>query len=110
MLTGPASAISLLALIYMLYIFSVLSRKLGSVTKMKPWYRAFYWASGLIGLAIVVSWLLLTSRVTPDLLPMTLRDETPYLVVFDVALAVAVTLSVVVAWRYWGWLFKEHGR
>jgi hypothetical protein len=64
----------------------------------------------LIGLAIVMSWWLLTSRMAPALLPMTLRDETILLVVFDGALAVAVTLSVVVAWRYWGWLFKEHGR
>ena len=41
MLTGPSSVISLIAELYMLYIFAILSRKLGNVTKMKPYYRGF---------------------------------------------------------------------
>ncbi len=110
MLTGPSLAFSLIGVIYLVYIFSVLSRKLGSVTKMRPFYRGFYVAIGLIGLALVSSWLLLTARITPDLLPVAWRDETLYLVVFNATLAVAVTLSLVLAWRYWGWLFKERGR
>jgi hypothetical protein len=110
MLTGPSLALSLFGVIYMLYIFSVLSRKLGGVTKMRPYYRGFYVAMGLIGLAVVASWLLLTVRVTPDLLPAAWHDETLYLVIFAVALVIAVTLSLGVAWRYWGWLFKERGR
>jgi len=110
MLTGPSLALSLFGVVYMLYIFSVLSRKLGGVTKMRPYYRGFYVAMGLIGLAAVSSWLLLTVRVTPDLLPATWHDETPYAVIFAVALVIAVTLSLGVAWRYWGWLFKERGQ
>ncbi len=110
MLTGPSFVISLCGVIYMLYIFSVLSRKLGGVTKMRPFYRGFYVAMGLIGLAVVASWLLFTVRVTPDLFPATLRDETLYLVIFVAALSIAVTLGLGVAWRYWGWLFKERGR
>ena len=109
MLTGPSFAFSLCGVIYMLYIFSVLSRKLGGVTKMRPFYRGFYVAMGLIGFAVVASWLLFTVRVTPDLLPATLRDETLYLVIFVAALSIAVTLGLGVAWRYWGWLFKERG-
>lgn len=109
MLTGPSLAFSLIGVIYLLYIFSVLSRKLGSVTKMRPFYRGFYVAIGLIGLGMVSSWLFLTVRITPDLLPAAWRDETLYLAIFNVALAVAVTLSMGVAWRYWGWLFKERG-
>jgi len=110
MLTGPSLAFSLVGVIYLLYILSVLSRKLGGVTKMRPIYRGFYVAMGLIGLGVVSSWLLFTARVTPELLPAAWRDETLYLVIFNVALAVAVTLSLGVAWRYWGWLFKERGR
>jgi hypothetical protein len=110
MLTGPSVAFSLIGVIYLLYIFSVLSRKLGSVTKMRPFYRGFYLAIGLIGLALVSSWLLLTVRITPDLLPVAWRDETLYLIIFNAALAIAATLSLVLAWRYWGWLFKERGR
>jgi hypothetical protein len=110
MLTGPSLAFSLIGVIYLLYILSVLSRKLGSVTKMRAFYRGFYLAIGLIGLAVVASWLLLTVRITPDLLPVAWRDETLYLVIFNTTMAVAVTLSLVLAWRYWGWLFKERGR
>ena len=87
MLTGPSLALSLGSVIYMLYIFSVLSCKLGSVTKMRPFYRGYYAAIGLIGLALVSSWLLLTIRITPDLLPLAWRDETLYLIIFNAALA-----------------------
>lgn len=110
MLTGPSFALSLCGVIYMLYIFSVLSRKLGGVTKMRPFYRGFYAAIGLLGLAVVLSWLLLTARVTPDVLPAGWRDEQLYLALFMGALLIAVTLSLAVAWRYWGWLFKERDR
>ncbi len=110
MFTGPSLALSLIGVIYMLYIFSVLSRKLGGVTKMPPLYRGFYVAIGLMGLALLTSWLMLTVRVTPDLLPAAWREENLYRVIFVVALAVAVTLGLGVAWRYWGWLFKERDR
>ncbi|MBI5567155.1 MAG: hypothetical protein HY870_19815 [Chloroflexi bacterium] len=110
MLTGPSLALSLSGVIYMLYIFSVLSRKLGSVTKMRPLYRGFYVAIGLIGLAVMSSWLLLTVRFTPDLLPATWHGETLFLAIFAAPMVTAVTLSLGVAWRYWGWLFKERGR
>jgi hypothetical protein len=109
MLTGPSSAISLLAVIYLLYIFSVLSRKLGQVTKMKPYYHGFYWAVGLTGLALAASWLRLIAQLSPQLLPQVLLDDRVYLFSYDLPLAAAATLSLGVAWRYWSWLFKEHG-
>jgi hypothetical protein len=110
MLTGPSSAFSLLSVIYLLYIFSVLSRKLGRVTKMKPYYRGFYWAMGLIGLALAADWLRLTAQMSPQLLPRVLLDDRIYLFIYDLPLAAAVTLSLGVAWHYWSWLFKEHGQ
>jgi hypothetical protein len=110
MFTGPSSEISLLSIIYLLYIFSVLSRKLGHVMKMKPYYRGFYGAMGLIGLALVASWLRLTAQLSPQLLPVVLLDDRVYLFIYDLPLAAAVTLSLGVAWRYWSWLFKERGR
>ena len=110
MLTGPSSAISLLSVIYLLYIFSVLSRKLGNVTKMKPYYRGFYWAMGLIGLALAASWPRLIAQLSPRLLPVVLLDDRIYLFIYDLPLAAAATLSLSVAWRYWSWLFKERGQ
>lgn len=107
MFTGPSSAISLLSVIYVLYIFSILSRKLGQVTKMKPYYRGFYGAMGLIGLALAASWPRLLAQLAPRLLPVALLDDRVYLFIYDLPLAAAATISLGVAWRYWSWLFKE---
>jgi len=107
MLTSPSSIISLVAELYMLYIFAVLSRKLGAVTKMKPYYRGYYAAMGLILVAIVAHSLRLTSQVSPNLLPELLANRAFYFWAYDLPLALAATLGVILALRYWGWLFRE---
>jgi hypothetical protein len=107
MLTSPSSVVSLLAVIYMLYIFSVLSRKLGGVTKMKPYYRGYYWAIGLMAVAVVAHSLNITSRISPDLLPEWLSSDLFFLMTYYLPMALAATVSLIVTWRYWGWLFRE---
>ncbi len=110
LLTGPSSVISLFAEIYMLYLFSVLSRKLGSVTKMKPHYRGFHWAIGLIVVAIFAHSLRLTAVVTPDFVPEVFRHDEFYLLTYFLPMLLAATLSLIMAVRYWGWLFRERDR
>lgn len=110
MLTGPSSAVSLIAEIYLLYIFAMLSRKLGNVTKMRSYYRGLYAAIALIVVAIVAHSLRLTALASPDLLPSALKADSFYLFAYYLPMAVAATISLIVAWRYWGWLFRERGR
>ena len=47
-LTIPAALVASIAIVYLLYIFAILSRKLGAVTKMKPYYRWLYVALALV--------------------------------------------------------------
>lgn len=110
MLTGPSSVLSLLGEMYMLYILSVLSRKLGAVTKMKSYYRGFYGAMVLILVAVGAHSLRLTTLYSPDTLPAIFYDEGFYIAAYEVPMVVAATLSLAVALRYWGWLFRERER
>lgn len=108
-LTGFFSVFGLLAEIYLLYIYVILSRKLGNVTKMKPYYRGFYAAIGLITVAVLAHLLRLISSLAPQSLPPTLNTDDFYLFTYYGPLALAATISLMIAWRYWGWLFKERG-
>jgi uncharacterized membrane protein len=93
----PLSVIGLGAVMYMLYIFANLSRRLGQVTKMRPYYRAFYVAIGFLTIPalarILFGNLALATGATQNM--------------FDIPFLIAMALSVVVAWRYWSWLLKE---
>lgn len=109
-ITGPFSIISLLAEIYLLYIYVILSRKLGNVTKMKPYYRGFYLAMALIGVAAAAHLIRLVSALAPAGVPAPFNADAFYLFTYYLPLALAGTLSLIVAWRYWGWLFKERDR
>lgn len=88
----------LCAVIFLLYIFATLSRRLGAVTKMKPYYRGFYIAMILIGGAILAA---MTGNGDGA------SDASIYLLVYYVPLALAGVISLVVALRYWGWLLRE---
>ena len=55
-LTIPAALVASLAIVYMLYIFAILSRKLGAVTKMKPYYRWLYVALALVFVCVVAAY------------------------------------------------------
>lgn len=107
-LTAPASIVSLVAEIYLLYIFVVLSRKLGTVTKMKPYYRWLYGAMVLVSLALIVDSIRLTSFAAPAAVPAFMQSDWFYLLTFELPLALAAIIAIVVVLRYWGWLFREH--
>jgi hypothetical protein len=95
----PIGVVGLIAVIYMLYILANLSQRLGAVLKMPPYYRSFYVAMGFLSVS-VLSRVALSSLalVSPPLLT---------ILTYDAPFIIAMLISVVVAWRYWGWLFKE---
>ena len=109
-LTIPATLVAYIAIVYLLYIFATLSRKLGAVTKMKPYYRWLYVALVLVFVALACEWIILTVRAVPDTAPALILSEWFYLAGHTVPLAVAAVLALVVVLRYWGWLFREHDR
>jgi hypothetical protein len=87
-----------LAICVALVVVGLLSSRLGAVTKMPPYYRWFFVAAGLV-LVSVVTRLMLIKQL----------DDT-LLLIYNLLLAAGVTLGVVVAWRYWAWLFGEDDR
>ncbi len=109
-LTIPAILLSTAAIIYLLYIFAILSRKLGAVTKMKPFYRWLYIAMELIAISFVTRWLMLTPYTLPGTAPSMVSGEWFEMLGSTIPLMVAAGLALTVVLRYWGWLFREHDR
>lgn len=98
LLNIPLSVSGLVAVTGMLYILAALSRRLGAVTKMKPYYRGFYVA--MVGVIIAIVSTLLRQ---PD----DQSDLSIYILVYYLPLILSGAISLVVAYRYWGWLFRE---
>lgn len=109
-IAAPPSVLGLCAAFYMLFIFVNLSRRLGNVTKMKPYYRGLYLSMALIFVAIVAHLLRATALLNPIALPEILVSDSFYFVTYYVSMALGVTISMVIVLRYWGWLFSERDR
>ncbi len=86
---GPA------AITVTLVVIGLLSQRLGAVTRMPPHYRWCYVAAGLVGLSMLGH--LVSVGYEDDLLAL----------LTNLFFALGVTLGLVVAWRYWSWLFGE---
>jgi hypothetical protein len=109
-LTIPAALVASSAIIYMLYIFATLSRRLGAVTKMKPYYRWLYVALVLFLVSLACEWIVLTLRTAPQAAPDLLLSTWFYLLGHTLPLLAAAVLSLIIVLRYWGWLFRERDR
>ena len=109
-LTIPAILLSTAAIVYLVYIFVMLSRKLGAVTKMKPFYRWLYIAMALIAISFVSRWLMLTPYFLPETAPGMVSSEWFEMLGSTLPLIAAAGLALAVVLRYWGWLFREQVR
>ena len=78
-----------------LIVIGLLSQRLGAVTKMPPYYRLFFVAAGLLGGSTVIR--LLSVGGPNEALSL----------LYALTFALGVTMGLVVAWRYWSWLFSE---
>ena len=90
-----------LAFAVALVVIGALSKRLGAQTRARPYYLGFYAAAALMLLSIGAQLLALLSIVPHpdgDLLWVLLGDGLP---------ALAVTIGVILAWRYWSWLLAE---
>ncbi len=101
----------LAGVLYAVLILMVLSKKLGEVARMRPYYRLFYLATALIALAIASRVFraleALTSLLGPEAPPWLHQSQLFYTLTYYIPLALGVTISLAVIWQYWGWLVKE---
>jgi hypothetical protein len=109
-LTIPAVILSAIAIMYLLYIFATLSRKLGAVTKMRPLYRWLYVAMALVAMSFISRWMVLTPFTLPEAVPALMLSDWFDMLGSTVPLMVAAVLALTIVLRYWGWLFREHDR
>jgi len=106
-LTAPLGSIGLLAVIYTFYILANLSRRYGQVIRLPPYYRGFYIGMGCLTISFVSHLIRDSVIIAPKEAPFPLDEDWFYLFTYYLPLAVAVTLAIGVAWRYWSWILKE---
>jgi hypothetical protein len=96
------------ALIYALIILAQFGRKLGAVTKMRPFYRGYYLAVGCVGLALVAHFIRASVFwAPPHTIPPLLNEPLFYLALYHLPLAIGMSLGLGITWHYWKWLLKE---
>ena len=95
-----------LSIIVLLYVLAKLSERFGSVIKMPPIYRYYYWAAALVVMGLITQ--LLTAVVDPPVLLNNLSKPWLLLFLYDVPVSIGLTMSLVITWRYWRWLVNEN--
>ncbi len=95
-----------LSIFMMLMVLALLSRRLGSVTRSAPYYVGLYIAALLMAVSLLFKILSKGGNITF----LTQADQDVLmLVIYAVLPAAALTIAVIMAWRYWSWLLAERG-
>lgn len=106
-LTTPLGPVSLVAILYATIIYISLSRKLGTVTKMRPYYRGFLISLAFISLALMTYVMRNSAFLAQETYSEWLLKPSFGLAFFHIPLFIGISLNVVLIWRYWSWLLYE---
>lgn len=101
--TAGLSAVALV-----LAIIARLTQRWESVTRSRSYYQWFYVSVGLLLIA-AFSRLVRAVYLASDASPAVLTNPWSwvYVLLYHLPLVAGTTISVIVAWRNWGWLLKE---
>lgn len=83
-------------------IIGLLSRKLGLVTHAPPYYLGFFIAAVLSFVAFIIRFIDIQLTRSSNS-----YDNTVLVLSYNALTAVSITLALIIAWRYWSWLFVE---
>ena len=98
---GLFALIGLFSIAVALVILGLLSKRLGQVTRAPRYYRFFFIAAILL----IISLLFRLFNLVQSHIP---AADDPVAVIFYIGLpAFALTISLMIAWRYWSWLLAE---
>jgi len=94
--------ISIAALLLIVYVLYKLSQRLGEALQMKPYYHLFTIGGALIFVSLVADLVMLF-----NLINFSEYQSSKYLFIHNIILSLGVTLCLLPALKYWGWLIKE---
>ena len=101
--TGFAGVLGVGSIAFALMLLGRLSQRLGEVTSAAPHYVGFYVGAGLVGVGAGARlWNLFDASPAADL-----HQASLWVLLYNGAPALGVTLGVIFAWRYWSWLLAE---
>ena len=98
------SMIGSLSIFVLLIVMGLLSKRLGSVTRTAPFYFGFFVAALLFGIHLLLQ---IASPSQDITLPVEADIELAYFLSYVGLPALALTIAVLAAWRYWSWLLAE---
>jgi uncharacterized membrane protein len=87
-----------------LLTLGLLSKRLGKVTRTPRYDLGFYLAALLMAISGLAR--LLNSARGPDVAA-ALSDDPLWVFLYTGLPGIAITLSLVICWRYWSWLLAE---
>lgn len=103
---GLGALIGPISIAVAMTVMARLSKRLGSVMRTPRYYMMFYLGAGLMAVSVLAR--LLNIGRGDAIADMLVHD--PVAILLYVGLpAVAITLGLVAAWRYWSWLLAERG-
>ena len=102
--SGLVGALGPLSIGIMFVVLALLSQRLGRVTRVRPYYIGLYLAAFLLGVSTLARVVNLGRGADAAL---SLGQEALLVFLYTVAPALGVTIGLIVAWRYWSWLFAE---
>lgn len=99
--------IGIMSVIFLCYILARLSARLGAVTMMPPLYRWFYVSICFFFFAFVAEMLKISSMPGDPNVPSWVFSEGFVVFFCKLPVALGATISLVVCWKYWGWLLTS---
>lgn len=103
-MANQLAALGFIAIASALLIMGALSKRLGQVTKAAAYYRGFYVASACVLVGALARLIPASSKLAA---PPDLHENILWVLLYNGAPALGVTLGVIFAWRYWSWLLAE---
>ncbi len=87
-----------------IFLYANLSRRLGAVTKMPPYYRWFFVGIVLTSIALISSVVRGAASLSCDESASIFTTLGFGLLAYHLPLFLGTVINLIVAWKYWGWL------
>ena len=89
-----------------LVLLGLLSKRLGQMTHSPAYHAGFHVGAFFVAMGVVARLINLTDPVASSA---RLQHNILWVLVYNGAPTIGVTLGVIIAWRYWSWLLAERG-